>query len=127
LVRVLDCGGKPFFSQSAPLGPRQREALAGFFDLALLDAVRLLALHGARVEGPAVLPYARGHGLSNLSDFSGLAATPCCDIIVSYGALADVLLFHELVHVEQYRQLGIQGFSELFGTLRSWIPFGRGL
>jgi len=33
---------------------------------------------------------------------------------VSHGPFSDGLLFHELVHVEQYRQLGIPRFAELY-------------
>jgi hypothetical protein len=33
---------------------------------------------------------------------------------MSHGPLKDRILFHELVHVEQYRLLGIPRFSELY-------------
>ena len=36
------------------------------------------------------------------------------DTVVSHGPFTDELLFHELVHVEQYRQLGISNFSALY-------------
>jgi hypothetical protein len=35
-------------------------------------------------------------------------------VVVSHVRFTDGLLFHELVHVEQYRQLGIPRFSELY-------------
>jgi hypothetical protein len=34
--------------------------------------------------------------------------------VVSHQQFSSGLLFHELVHVEQYRQLGIPRFSELY-------------
>ena len=34
--------------------------------------------------------------------------------MVSHEPFSNGLLFHELVHVEQYRQLGIPRFSELY-------------
>jgi hypothetical protein len=37
-----------------------------------------------------------------------------CDVVVSHEPFSNGLLFHELVHVEQYRQLGIPRFSELY-------------
>jgi hypothetical protein len=43
-----------------------------------------------------------------------MAATTFGDVVVSHVAFTDGLLFHELVHVEQYRQLGIPRFSELY-------------
>jgi len=53
-------------------------------------------------------------GFSNLPDFSLVAAITFFDVVVSHVPFTDGLLFHELVHVEQYRQLGIQRFSELY-------------
>jgi hypothetical protein len=35
-------------------------------------------------------------------------------VVVSHETFTDGLLFHELVHVEQYRQLGIPRFSDLY-------------
>jgi hypothetical protein len=37
-------------------------------------------------------------------------------------AFTDALLFHELVHVEQYHQLGIRRFSELY--VRGFLASG---
>ena len=36
------------------------------------------------------------------------------DVAVSHQPLSDSLLFHEFVHVEQYRRLGISRFAELY-------------
>jgi hypothetical protein len=36
------------------------------------------------------------------------------DVVVSHEPFRNGLLFHELVHVEQYRQFGIPRFSELY-------------
>ena len=43
-----------------------------------------------------------------------MAAITFGDVVVSHGPLAALVLFHELVHVEQYRQIGIERFSELY-------------
>jgi hypothetical protein len=55
-----------------------------------------------------------GMGFANLPDFSGMAAITFCDVAVSHGPFTGGLLFHELVHVKQYRQLGIPRFAELY-------------
>jgi hypothetical protein len=55
-----------------------------------------------------------GMGFSNLPDFSQMAATTFGDVVVTHVAFTDGLLFHELLHVEQYRQLGVPRFSELY-------------
>lgn len=43
-----------------------------------------------------------------------MAAITFANVVVSHEPLSDGLLFHELVHVEQYRQLGIERFAELY-------------
>src|ERR1700674_4707496 len=53
-------------------------------------------------------------GFNNLPDQSTMAAITFSDVVVSYEAFWNGLLFHELVHVEQYRQLGIPRFSDLY-------------
>lgn len=53
-------------------------------------------------------------GYSSLLDLSQIAAITYHNIIVSHEPITDAVLFHELVHVEQYRQLGVAKFSELY-------------
>ena len=43
-----------------------------------------------------------------------MAAITFHDVVVFHEPLSKGLLFHELVHVEQYRQLGIERFAELY-------------
>jgi hypothetical protein len=47
-------------------------------------------------------------------------------VVVSHQPFNHGLLFHELVHVEQYRQLGIQQFANLYvrGFLRGVTVMG---
>ncbi len=97
--------------------------MAGFFQPQVLDAARVLVLHGLRIENPPFYPMLGGMDFSNLPDFSQMAAITFGDVVVSHVAFTDGLLFHELVHVEQYRQLGIPRFSELY--VRGFLS-GRG-
>jgi hypothetical protein len=80
----------------------------------LLDSTSLLVLRGGRVVNPDFYPMLRGLGFKNLPDQSAMTAITFCDVVVSHEAFSDGLLFHKLVHVEQYRQLGIPRFSELY-------------
>jgi len=88
--------------------------MAGFFLPQVLDAARVVVLHGTRVGNPPFYSLLAGMGFSNLPDFSEMAAITFCDVVVSHVPFTDGLLFHELVHVEQYRQLGIPTFSDLY-------------
>ena len=56
----------------------------------------------------------RNMGFTNLPDQSAMAAITFSDTVVSHVPLDNDLLFHELVHVEQYHQLGIGIFADLY-------------
>ena len=100
--------------RAVPLSAQQRASLEPFFAQEVLDNVRVLVLVGERVPNPEFYPMLRGLGFKNLPDQSTMAAITASDVVVSHEPFSDGLLFHELVHVEQYRQLGIPRFSELY-------------
>ncbi len=101
-------------SRAIPLSVPQRALMGGFFSPLLIDETRLLVLQGEWVANPDFYPMLRSLGFSNLPDQSAMAAITFCDVVVSHGPFSNGLLFHELVHVEQYRQLGIPRFSGLY-------------
>jgi hypothetical protein len=65
-------------------------------------------------EIPPFYEMLRQMGLVNLPDFSTMVAVTFDDVVISHQPFTDGLLFHELVHVEQYRRLGIPRFAELY-------------
>jgi hypothetical protein len=97
-----------------PLGHDQQRSMEGFFPQDVLYGVQLLVLEGTRLENPPFYEMLRKMGFMNLPDFSQMAAVTFCDVVVSHQRFSDGLLFHELVHVEQYRQLGVPRFAELY-------------
>ena len=103
-----------FLGQCVPLTREQRAAMDGFFSTELLDGVHVMKLDGQRVSNPNFYPMLAQMGFMNLPDFSQMAAITFSDVVVSHVPFTNGLLFHELVHVEQYRQLGISRFSELY-------------
>jgi hypothetical protein len=96
------------------LSAQQKAAMNGFFSPQLLERIRLLALQRQRIANPEFYPMLRTLGFRNLPDQAKMAAITFSDVVVSHEAVSNGLLFHELVHVEQYRQLGIPRFSELY-------------
>ena len=100
--------------RAIPLSVQQKTAPEGFFSADVLDGTRLLVLRAERVGNPDFYPMLRSLGFKNLPDQSTMGAITFCDVVVSHEAFSNGLLFHELVHVEQYRQLGIPRFSELY-------------
>jgi hypothetical protein len=103
-----------YASGAIPLSAQQRAAMDGFFSPQLIDGTRLLVLKGERVANPDFYRMLRNLGFNNLPDQSAMAAITFCDVVVSHEPFSNGLLLHELVHVEQYRQLGIPRFSELY-------------
>jgi hypothetical protein len=100
--------------RAIPLSAQPKAAMNGFFSPQLLEGTRLLVLQGERVANPDFYPMLRNLGFNNLPDQSTMGAITFSDVVVSHEAFSDGLLFHELVHVEQYRQLGIPRFSEFY-------------
>ncbi len=100
--------------RAIPLSGQQRAAMNGFLSPQLLESTRLLVLQGERVANPDFYPMLRSLGFNNLPDQSRMGAITFSDVVVSHVPFTDGLLFHELVHVEQYRQLGIPRFSDLY-------------
>lgn len=100
--------------RAVPISAQQRAALDPFFEREVLDNVRLLVLEGERMPNPEFYPMLRGLGFKNLPDQSAMGAITFCDVVVSHEPFSAGLMFHELVHVEQYRQLGVPGFSNLY-------------
>lgn len=109
--------------RAVALSAQQRAAVAPFFSPEFLGNTRLLVLKGERVRNPAFYPMLGGLGFKNLPDQSTMAAITFCDVVVSHEPFLQGLLFHELVHVEQYRQLGIPRFSDLY--VRGFLNGGR--
>jgi hypothetical protein len=101
--------------RAAPLNQQQQTAMTGFFTDEILST-RILTLEGERVQNPDFYPRLEALGFRNLPDQSTMAAITLVDVVVSHTPFDNGLLFHELVHVEQYRQLGVERFSELYVT-----------
>jgi hypothetical protein len=100
--------------RAVSLSSQQPAAVAGFFSPQLLESTRVVVLQGERVANPDFYPILRSLGFRNLPDQSMMAAITFSDVVVSHEPFSHGLLFHELVHVEQYRQLAIPHFSELY-------------
>jgi hypothetical protein len=88
--------------------------MASFFRSDVLETTRILVLEEERIANPNLYATLRSLGFSNLPDFAGMGAVTFQNVIVFHEPLSDALLFHELVHVEQYRQLSVPRFAELY-------------
>ena len=107
-----------FIARAVHLNPNQKAALQSFFPASALDSARILALAKERVSNPYFYAQLLGMGFTpeSLPDFSQMAAVTFVDTIVSHGQMTDRTLFHELVHVVQYANLGLQDFAAKYVT-----------
>jgi hypothetical protein len=103
-----------FAARAVPLTAQQRAAVEAFFAPELLGSTRLLVLEHERVSNPGFYAMLWNLGFKDLPDQSTMAAITFCDVVVSHEPFSKGLLFHELVHVQQYLQLGISRFAELY-------------
>jgi hypothetical protein len=112
-----------YVGRAVRLDAAQRAEMAPFFAPDVIDRVRLLALDGERVPNPDFYPMLRALGLVDLPDQAASAAVTFCDVVVAHVPFSSGLLFHELVHVEQFRQLGVARFADLY--VRGFLNGGR--
>jgi hypothetical protein len=103
---------------SKPLSAAQRTKLNGFFLESLLSETRV---SHSKVPNPWFYPLASPIGIHDLPEVGSIGAITFVDLIVSPGRLSIETLFHELVHVTQYRALGLRGFARRYvaGLLRT--------
>lgn len=114
VAQYISAQRERYAPRAIPLTALQKAAMTGNFSMGLLEGTRSLVLQGERVANPDFYPMLRSLGFNNLPDQSTMAAITFSDVVVSHVPFSDGLLFHELVHVEQYRQLGIPRFAELY-------------
>ena len=105
---------KKFAAKAVPLTAAQKNTMQPFFDQGILDQTRVLVLNGSRIEDPPFYAMAKMMGIRNLPSFSDVAAVTFVDVVVSHEAFSHNLLFHELVHVVQYAQLGSKEFASRY-------------
>lgn len=110
---------------SAALTGEQRDRLAPYFRAETLDAVRYRLVE--RIENPDFYADLAAQGIDAPLDFSRMAGITFIDTIAI--ALPDPteqelieLLFHEAVHVAQYRHLGEESFIAQY--VQGWAGNG---
>ena len=109
---------------AAPLDPEALRALAGFFPEETLAVARVAIV--PRLSISRLLGVARRLGLQAVDVDRILGITYLDTIVVPERCAAPLplgTLFHELVHVEQARQLGVRPFVERY--VRGWLDGGR--
>jgi hypothetical protein len=94
-----------------PLGSTDKDALSPYFEPSLLNSVRVVI--GESIREPGFAARFRAAGLS-VPEFSLADAVTLDRVIVAKQPLSRFTLFHELVHVVQWRILGIDSFAQRY-------------
>ncbi|HEU0121209.1 MAG TPA: hypothetical protein VFQ91_11840 [Bryobacteraceae bacterium] len=109
-----------FLQAGQPICPSSRGAVRNHFSPGLLDTVRIVEADPLPVAHPPFANLGRRFGWS----YPGIEQTAAITFgptIAARQPMDNSLLFHELVHVVQYRLLGIAEFARLYvrGLLRT--------
>jgi hypothetical protein len=110
-ARYIEQNAGKYRPISRKLTIREHEALGKFFDADLLYRARVA---NAAVPPPRIQKIAIFFGTEALLQPELTAAITFNNVIVHAEPLSLRTLFHELVHVEQYKQLNVAGFARRY-------------
>ena len=88
-----------------------RTFLQDYFSPAVLTESRSVQ---ATMPEPMLYPLVGLFGIKGLLEMSSIGAITLVDVVAYPGELDRARLFHELVHVVQYRVLGLRRFAQLY-------------
>ena len=109
-----------YYPRSAPLA--FSELWLKFFSQSDLERIRICPPGQERVDNPPFYGELEKLGFTGLPDFTTMAAITFDDTVVFHDLLTPQLIFHEMVHVVQYRLLGINEFARLY--VRGYLHSG---
>jgi len=102
---------KRLLPDSEPLGSRFREEFRTYFPREVLEETRVVR---ASVPNPRFYSLVRVLGIEGVLEMSSIGAITLIDIVAYPNRVGTSTLFHELVHVVQYRVLGLRQFAKLY-------------
>jgi hypothetical protein len=109
----IESNRRKYIELAEPLPTGKQTLLSPFFPADVLSDARS-ATARPRLLNPGFYSQLRALGIKRLPDLANVAAITFIDVIVHQAPLTDDLLFHELVHIVQYRKLGLQEFARLY-------------
>jgi hypothetical protein len=108
--------------RATPLSHQTRDHLTAYFNDANLDRVRFLESDSPPITEPPFSFLARRIGF-DLPSTSLIAGITFDYVIAGPAGMSKQVLFHELVHVIQFRMLGVDRFALLYA--RGFLLHGR--
>jgi len=98
---------------AGPLTPQHKALMWPYFTPDLLDRIRIIELHGARVAVPGFFAQVRELGFDP-PEITHMDSLTFLDVIVFNQQLSERALFHALVHSVQIQILGLLRYAELW-------------
>jgi hypothetical protein len=113
-----------YFPVSRPLTSQQKALMWPYFSPRLLDQVRIIELHGARVPIPDFYAQVRALGFEP-PEITHMDSVTFLDVIAFNQQFSERALFHALVHTVQIQVLGLERYAELWvhGFVRTRTHF----
>lgn len=105
---------KMYLPHSEPLGATLRESLESYFSAGILDKVKTLTLHEARIPPPPFYAEALRMTGGRFPDFVHMASVTFIDVIVFHDQIEPRALFHGMVHAAQIDILGFERYVDLY-------------
>lgn len=102
-----------YLEKGVPLAAGQKASLWPYFSSELLDQIRVVELHGARVGIPSFFAQVRALGYEP-PEITHMDSLTFLDVVVFNQQLTERALFHALVHSVQIRVLGLRRYAELW-------------
>jgi len=99
------------FPEARPIPPQTQAAFRDFFPQPVLEETRIVR---ASVPNPRFYAFAKILGITGMLEMSAIGAITLVDVIAHADNLSRSTLFHELIHVVQYRILGLRQFAKLY-------------
>ncbi|HWZ96420.1 MAG TPA: hypothetical protein VN025_01535 [Candidatus Dormibacteraeota bacterium] len=105
---------KLYLPHTEALAGERRKTLEPYFSTDVLDRIRTIVLHGARIPPPPFYAEALKLTGGNFPDFVHMASVTFIDVIVFHDRIEARALFHGAVHAAQIAILGFEQYVELY-------------
>ena len=103
-----------YLPSAAPLSEQHQAVMRPYFSATLLDQVKVVELHGARLPNPPFYAEAKALGFVSLPELTHMNSLTFLDVLVFNEGVTQRSLFHALVHAVQFQVLGLERYTELF-------------
>lgn len=103
-----------YLPHSESVSGAPRKSIEPYFSVQLLDKVKTLTLHEARIPPPPFYAEALRVAGGRFPDFVHMASVTFVDVIVFHDRIEPRTLFHGMVHAAQMEILGVERYVDFY-------------